>query len=75
MNKLSNSKIERLAVAAIRNEAIRPNSFIVPEIPEGDKGISFDGELTIFIDATEKIESFLGKVPIQVKGTQVNHFT
>lgn len=75
MTKLSNPSIERLGVYAVRNEAIRPSSYLTPEITEGDKGISFDGYLTVYIDGTEKVESFLGKVPVQVKGTQVKEFT
>ncbi|MBG9811238.1 hypothetical protein ABD68_06375 [Bacillus endophyticus] len=72
---LANGKKERLAVAAITNEANKPSSFLIPEIPVGDKGISFDGEIQVFKDSSETKESFLGKVPVQSKGTEVNEFS
>ncbi|MEK4715609.1 hypothetical protein [Sporosarcina sp. FSL K6-5500] len=75
MIKLDNSRIERLAVQAIVNEANRPGNHLLPNIPIGDKGISFDGDIQVFENENETIQSLLGRVPIQVKGTQVNKFT
>ncbi|QYK68287.1 DUF4365 domain-containing protein [Paenibacillus sp. S02] len=71
---LSNGQIERLAVGAITNVANQPGCFLVPNIPVGDKGISFDGNISVFTDGSEKKESLLGIVPVQVKGTEVAHF-
>ncbi|UKJ83706.1 DUF4365 domain-containing protein (plasmid) [Priestia megaterium] len=71
MNKMSNGKIERLAANAIEVEANQPNSFLIPNISKGDKGISFDGEIQVFRDERETVESLVGRVPVQVKGTQV----
>ncbi|QQZ61567.1 hypothetical protein JI735_02035 [Paenibacillus sonchi] len=75
MGKLSNGQIERLAIDAIRSEANRPEACLLPEISEGDKRVSFDGEISVFEDSSGKIETFLGKVPVQVKGKQVEIFT
>ncbi|KJD37373.1 hypothetical protein QD46_25230 [Paenibacillus polymyxa] len=71
---LSNGQIERLAVGAITNVANQPGCFLVPNIPVGDKGISFDGNISVFTDSSEKKESLFGIVPVQVKGTEVAHF-
>ncbi|MFC5986440.1 DUF4365 domain-containing protein [Marinicrinis lubricantis] len=71
---LANGKIERIAVDAVRKEANKPGSFLKPEIAESDKGISFDGNITVYSDDSEKKESFSGFVPVQVKGTQVRTF-
>jgi hypothetical protein len=73
--KMSNEDLERIAVHAIRAEAIKPFSKIKAEITEGDKGISFDGDLHVFNDHSCTVKSLVGKVPVQVKGTQVNVFT
>ncbi|KJD42350.1 hypothetical protein, partial [Paenibacillus terrae] len=72
MGKLNSNQIERLAVDAVKNEANRPFSGLVADIKEGDKGVSFDGDITVFIDNTETVEAFLGKVQVQVKGNQVS---
>ncbi|GAA0135364.1 DUF4365 domain-containing protein [Paenibacillus sp. YSY-4.3] len=73
--KLSKTTIERLAVHAIRNEVNKPPYLLRADITEGDKGISFDGEINVFIDDSEKAESFYGSVPVQVKGTNVESFS
>lgn len=75
MIKMSNAKIERLAVHAVRTEALAPQSLLQAEIPEGDKGISFDGAIHVFKDESERVSSLCGSVPVQVKGTQVAQFT
>ena len=75
MFKLSKKKLERMAVEAVISEANKPNSLLVANIPVGDKGISFDGEIEVFKDDSESVESLIGKVPVQVKGTQVSEFT
>ncbi|MNW43876.1 hypothetical protein D3C74_210880 [compost metagenome] len=71
---LSSGQIERWAVDAIQIAANQPGCFLVPDIPVGDKGISFDGNISVFIDASEKKESLIGIVPVQVKGTEVTRF-
>lgn len=63
-----------MAVHAIRSEANKPVSKIKAEITEGDKGISLDGDLHVFKDNSCTVKSFLGKVPVQVKGTHVEEF-
>lgn len=75
MAKLSNAIIERIAVQAIRNAVNTEPYMLRAEIPEGDKGISFDGKIEVFTDTSEKTESYYGSVPVQVKGTTVNTFS
>lgn len=73
MVPLSNTKLERIAVQAIENKAIQYN--LITNIPVGDKGISFDGDIDVMKDDSEKKESLLGKVPVQVKGTFSENFS
>ncbi|MGP3788239.1 hypothetical protein [Paenibacillus sp. 1A_MP2] len=72
---MSNSRKEKIIVTAINTLANQPGSFLNPEIPVGDKAISFDGHIDVMSDDSEKKESFLGKVPIQVKSTGVDKFS
>lgn len=75
MSTMPNGKIERIAVQAIRSEANQPSSKLIAEVTEGDKGISFDGEIKVFKDDSETVDSLLGRIPIQVKGTHVKYFS
>lgn len=75
MNKISKKKLERIAVDAVTAEANKPASLLAANIPVGDKGISFDGDIEVFNDDSESVDSLLGKVPVQVKGKQVREFT
>lgn len=75
MVKMSNSAKERLAVNAINMDAAKLGSRLIPEIPIGDKGTSFDGHISVYTDDSEKAESFINHVPTQVKGTEVEDFT
>lgn len=72
---LSNTEKERLAVNAINNVSAKPGSFLTADIPVGDKGVSFDGTISVFRDRSEKKESLVGILPVQVKGTEVEDFT
>lgn len=75
MDKLDKNKIERIAAEAVRTEANHPKSKLIANVTESDKGISFDGDITIFKFLNETVDSFLGKVPVQIKGTQVDEFS
>jgi len=73
--KLSNSKIERTVVNQINVLANEANSYLISNIQVGDKAISFDGDITVLSDDSEKKESYLGVVPVQLKGTRVETFS
>lgn len=75
MRRLNSNQIERLAIKAVNDEANIPFSGLVPDLKEGDKGVSFDGEITVFLDHTERVEAFSGKIPVQVKGKEVVNFS
>lgn len=72
---MDNSKIERLAVAAVTNIADSIGSKLKPEIPVNDKSISFDGEIQVFSEERETVETLIGRVSVQVKGQMVNKFS
>ena len=75
VQKMSTEKIERLAVGAIEIEADKPFSLLKPMIPKGDKDISYDGEIQVFKSEKETVKTLSGKVPVQVKGTQVEELS
>lgn len=52
--KFSNSQIELKAVNAVVNAAVQPHSYLIPNIPVGDKGVSFDGDIQVFSDSSER---------------------
>ncbi|MFY0519321.1 DUF4365 domain-containing protein [Lysinibacillus sp. UGB7] len=73
MASFSNSQLEKIAVNAVTTAAL-----LYPlnsNIPVGDKGISFDGDIEVMKDTSETKDAFLGKVPVQVKGTEVKKFS
>lgn len=72
---MSNRKKETLAVNAIERETLRVGSYLVAEIPVGDKAPSFDGKITVYKDDSERKESYINEVPTQVKGTSVKKFS
>jgi hypothetical protein len=74
MAKFASGKIERIATHAVRQESLKPNAFLITNIPEGDKDISFDGDIKVFANNLETKESLIGSVPVQVKGNQVSQF-
>ncbi|WP_394555948.1 DUF4365 domain-containing protein [Priestia aryabhattai] len=75
MSKLSNSKLERIAVNKIEQEINEVGCYLLSDIPVGDKGISYDGKIDVFKDGSESKESLIDSVPVQVKGTQVDKFS
>ncbi|MCR8861010.1 DUF4365 domain-containing protein [Bacillus pseudomycoides] len=75
MAKLSKVKLERIAVEAVTSLANKLDAPLRANIPVGDKGISFDGDIEVFKDDSESVGSLIGKVPVQVKGTLVQEFT
>lgn len=72
---MSNGRKERIAVSAIEQETYKRESYLVAEIPVGDKAPSFDGYITVYKDDSEKAKSYINDVPTQVKGTEVKEFT
>lgn len=73
MATFSNMQVETFAVTAVIREATLHT--LIPDIPTGDKGISFDGHIDVMQDTSEKRNALIGKVPVQVKGTSVKHFS
>ncbi|MCM3173236.1 hypothetical protein [Paenibacillus sp. MER 99-2] len=71
----TNTMKERLTVYKISTLAVSPSSHLIPNIPVGDKDVSFDGHIDVFSDNSEKKVNFVGKVPVQVKSTGVQQFS
>lgn len=72
---MDNSKIERLAVSAVTAIADSVGSKLKPEIPVNDKSISFDGEIQVFSEQQETVDTLIGRVSVQVKGKMVDKFS
>ncbi|PIJ98073.1 hypothetical protein [Lysinibacillus sphaericus] len=73
MATFSNMQLETFAVNAVTTAATLYS--LIPDIPTGDKGISFDGHIDVMQDKSESKIAFKGKVPVQVKGTGVRRFS
>ncbi|MCG3088504.1 hypothetical protein [Sporosarcina cyprini] len=67
--------LEALAVTRIVTLAMQPGTLLEPSIPIGDKGVSFDGHISVYKDNSLKKSSLLGRVPVQVKGKAVEKFS
>lgn len=68
---MSRIKVETAATNAVRNLINLSNCMTSDEIKEGDRGISFDGYVPIYLKNDIKKENFYNKVDIQVKGRSV----
>ena len=68
---MSSVKVEAAATNAVRNLINLSNSMTSDEIKEGDRGVSFDGCIPIYLKNKIKKNNFCNKVDIQVKGRSV----
>lgn len=68
---MSSVKVEAAATNAVRNLINLSNSMTSDEIKEGDRGVSFDGCIPIYLKNKIKKENFCNKIDIQVKGRSV----
>lgn len=75
MTKINPTSLEMLAVSSIVTLAMQPGTSLEPSIPIGDKGISFDGHISVFKDSSLKKSSLLRRIPVQVKGKGVSNFS
>lgn len=67
---MNSSKTEQRAITAIRAE-IDKYPQLKHQLNENDKTISWDGDIFVFKTAEQTKKDFLGKVPVQLKGTTV----
>lgn len=67
---MENDQIEELAVNIIENEILK-YSDLKSNITKGDKGISWDGYITIFDGKGRGKDNFEYKIDVQVKGRMV----
>jgi len=70
MAGLDQRKIEEIAANAV-SSAFDKVTQVSPSIKQGDKGISFDGELEVFKGNSRKVSDYMGSIPVQVKGTTI----
>lgn len=69
------SPIEKLAVMHVNLLAVVQGTTIDASIPVDDKGVSFDGHINVYKDSSLKKTSYLGMVPVQVKGKTVQNIS
>ena len=68
---MENDEIEELAVNIIEQEILK-YSDLKSGIPKGDKGISWDGYITVFDGKGRNKSNFEYNINVQVKGRKVN---
>lgn len=60
--------IERMAVTKLETYINRPYTNLQSKIPVGDKDVSFDGSITVYNTSNLNKDTYLGEVPVQIKG-------
>lgn len=68
MAKLDNKKIEEIAVNAVRT-AFGCVDNVLPHIEVDDRGICVDGGIDVYRGGKLDKDTFIGTIPVQVKGT------
>ncbi|MCM3099865.1 DUF4365 domain-containing protein [Priestia megaterium] len=63
--------VEQLACLEINRLILQPPFHLVSNVQWGDKGVSFDGDIEVYINKNIKKSNLIDKVPIQVKGTTI----
>lgn len=66
--------IEEKALLCFK-EYIVDSKVISQYIPENDKEPFWDGHIYLYNNPSKNKDSFIGRIPTQVKGTEVKHFT
>ncbi len=67
--------VEKLAVSAVRDFCVF-NPYLDPQLNENDRSLIWDGFINIFgrSDNNRKVEEFVGRVPVQIKGKMISTF-
>ncbi len=71
---MSNIKIEKIASNAVC-KYITDCCSLVPDIEENDKTPIWDGDIYVYSSNAICNDNLIGRYPLQVKGTEVDHFT
>lgn len=74
LNDMDNSTIEKLATTEVTQFFLKNAEYVVPNIVDGDKGISFDGNLEFHSSENRNKISYGSTIKLQVKGTEVEQF-
>ena len=67
----NNKRIEEAAISILKT-ALLKSPYLESYIDSNDKTPSWDGNVIVYINKNGKKDSIMGKVSIQVKGTEVN---
>lgn len=74
MVKKSTDRIELLGTRAVINEVMKNSPLLKPKIKDGDKDISFDGELELHNSREWTAKTFLSNIRVQIKGKSDSDF-
>jgi hypothetical protein len=66
---MDSKKIENLAVSTV-TESVTTSDYLSPFISDNDKEPSWDGHVYIYKSTNNKKDQLIGRVPVQVKGTE-----
>ncbi|GEN49086.1 DUF4365 domain-containing protein [Ligilactobacillus pobuzihii] len=72
---MDRKRIEEIAVSEVKQLFLKHSKRLNSELSQNDKGISFDGSIILFKDEAMSKRSYLSKIPVQVKGTEVKKFS
>lgn len=73
MDGFGSVSVEELAVSKVKDILLTTGK-IDPRITDGDKSISWDGEIILYKDKSFSKNAFSDAIPVQVKGVSVKEF-
>lgn len=71
MAKVNTKRIEELAVDEL-DRILWLSDYLEPHIEKNDRTLSWDGDIFFYNSSDHVVGNLLGKIPVQVKGTQQN---
>ena len=72
-NNIDTKAIEEKALLSVKYFVV-DSKVISQYIPENDKEPSWDGHFYLYKKSTKTKDDFIGRVPVQVKGIEVDKF-
>lgn len=68
-NRIETEAVSKINTMCYNTEKLEPN------IPTGDKGLSYDGNIAVYKSKRNNVENCIGTIPVQVKGSTVKNFS
>lgn len=68
-NRIETEAVSKISSMCFNTQKLEPN------IPIGDKGLSYDGNIAVYKSKRNNVENCIGTIPVQVKGCTVKNFS